>query len=131
MIAQLQTIIDDLKSSGNAGADDAPNDLPVHCAPFLRTVLDVVCDGQTPTPAQLLRLKDVTVELVDLLVDELKSNRDIWKPHRRSDQDNLNGLLFDRLMRLRPPLVDTDRAGVLADKLMEQARANHDKLVQV
>ena len=34
-------------------------------------------------------------------------------------------------MRLRPPLVDTDMAGVLADRLMEQARANHDKLVQV
>jgi type I restriction enzyme R subunit len=34
-------------------------------------------------------------------------------------------------MRLRPPLVDTDKAGVLADKLMEQARARHDKLVQV
>lgn len=40
-------------------------------------------------------------------------------------------LLFDHLMRLRPPLVDGDKAGVLADKLMEQARANHDKLVQV
>jgi hypothetical protein len=26
--------------------------------------------------------------------------------------------------------VDTDKAGVLADKLMEQARASHDKLVQ-
>ena len=33
--------------------------------------------------------------------------------------------------RLRPSLVDTDRAGVLADKLMAQARANHDKLVRV
>jgi type I restriction enzyme R subunit len=43
----------------------------------------------------------------------------------------LNGVLFDHLMRVRPPLVDADKAGVLADKLMEQARANHDKLVQV
>lgn len=40
-------------------------------------------------------------------------------------------IVFEHLMRVRPPLVDDDKAGVLADKLMEQARANHDKLVQV
>jgi len=34
-------------------------------------------------------------------------------------------------MRVRPPLVDAEEAGVLADKLMEQVSANHDKLVQV
>jgi len=130
VIAQLQKVIDELRS-GNAGAADAPGDLPEHCAPFLRTVLDVVCAGQTPTFAELLRLKDVTVELVDLLVQELQGNRGIWSPSKRADQDNLNGQLFEHLMRQRPPLVDADKAGVLADKLMEQARANHDKLVQV
>lgn len=130
VIAQLQKIIDELRT-GQAGAADAPGDLPEHCAPFLRTVLDVVCAGQTPTPAELLRLKDVTVELVDLLVQELQGNRGIWSPSKRADQDNLNGQLFEHLMRLRPPLVDADMAGVLADKLMEQARASHDKLVQV
>ena len=130
IIAQLQKIIDELRT-GTAGAADAPSDLPAHCAPFLRTVLDVVCAGRAPTSAELLRLKDVTVELVDLLVQELQSNRGIWSPHKRAAQDELNGYLFDHLMRLRPPLVDIDKAGVLADKLMEQARANHDKLVQV
>ena len=45
---------------------------------------------------------------------------------------NMDGLEFlAHLMRLRPPLVDSDKAGVLADMLMEQARANHDKLMQV
>lgn len=130
IIAQLQKIIDELRT-GTAGAADAPSDLPEHCAPFLRTVLDVVCAGQTPTSAELLRLKDVTVELVDLLVQELQGNRGIWTPSKRADQDSLNGQLFEYLMRLRPPLVDTDKAGVLADKLMEQARANHDKLLHV
>jgi type I restriction enzyme, R subunit len=48
------------------------------------------------------------------------------------DQENLrDGVLFEHVMRLRPPLVGTDKAGVLADKLMEQARANHDKLMRV
>jgi type I restriction enzyme R subunit len=130
VISQLQKIIDELRT-GKAGADDAPSDLPEHCAPFLRTVLDVVFPGQLPTPAELLRLKDVTVDLVDFLIQELRGNRGIWSPSKRADQDNLNGQLFEHLMRLRPPLVDADKAGVLADKLMEQARANHDKLVQV
>jgi type I restriction enzyme R subunit len=130
VIAQLQKIIDELRT-GEVGAADTPGDLPEHCAPFLRTVLDVVCAGQLPMPAELLRLKDVTVELVDLLVQELQSNRNLWSPYKRAAQDDLNGQLFDHLMRLRPPLVDVDVAGVLADKFMEQARANHDKLVQV
>jgi type I restriction enzyme R subunit len=130
VIAQLQKIIDELKS-GKAASSDAPGDLPEHCAPFLRTVLDVVCAGQTPMPAELLRLKDVTVELVDLLVQELQGNPNIWTPTRQPDQDSLNAQLFEHLMRVRPPLVDADKAGVLADRLMAQARANHDKLAQV
>ncbi len=130
VISQLQKIIDDLRT-GKAGRADTPSGLPEHCAPFLRTVLDVVCAGQAPTAAELLRLKDVTVELVDLLVQELQGNRDIWSPHKCAAQENLNSQLFEHLMRLRPPLVDTGKAGVLADKLMEQARASHDKLVQV
>lgn len=130
VISQLQTIIDELRT-GKAGSADAPSDLPDHCTPFLRTVLDSVCAGQTPTAAELLRLKDITVELVDLIVQELQSNRDMWSPHKRAAQEDLNTQLFEHLMRLRPPPVDTDKAGVLADKLMEQARANHDKLVQV
>ncbi|MFW0758329.1 type I restriction endonuclease subunit R [Pseudomonas sp. H11T01] len=128
VISQLQKIIDELRT-GKVGSADTPSDLPEHYAPFLRTVLDVVCVGQTPTAAELLRLKDVTVELVESLAQELQSNRNIWSPHKRAAQDELNGQLFDHLMRLRPPLVDADKAGVLADKLMEQARANHDKLV--
>jgi type I restriction enzyme R subunit len=130
VIAQLQKLIDELRS-GQASTADAPSDLPEHYAPFLRTVLDVVCAGRTPTPAEWLRWQDVTVELVDLLVQELQGNRNLWSPHKRAAQDHLNGQLFDFMMRLRPPLVDADTAGVLADKLLEQARAVHDKLVQV
>jgi type I restriction enzyme R subunit len=130
VIAQLQKLIDELRS-GQASTADAPSDLPEHYAPFLRTVLDVVCAGRTPTPAEWLRWQDVTVELVDLLVQELQGNRNLWSPHKRAAQDHLNGQLFDFMMRLRPLLVDADTAGVLADKLLEQARAVHDKLVQV
>lgn len=128
--AQLQSLINDMRT-GQAGGADGPADLPAHCVPFLRTVLDVVCAGSTPTPAERLRLKDITVELVELLAQELRSNRSIWSSNKRADQDHLSGQLFEHLMRLRPPLVDADQAGVLTDRLMVQARANHDKLVQV
>lgn len=130
LIAQLQTMIDELRT-GQAGAADTPSDLPIYCAPFLRTVTDVICAGAVPTDVELLRLKDVTVELVELLVQELQSNRNIWSPHKLAAQDELNGRLFDYVMRLRPALANADKAGVLADRLMEQARANHDTLVQV
>ncbi|KGS26875.1 type I site-specific deoxyribonuclease, HsdR family protein [Burkholderia pseudomallei MSHR7343] len=130
VIVQLQKIIDELRS-GKAATADAPGDLPEHCLPFLRTVIDVVCADAASTDVELLRLKNITVDLVDLLVQELQSNRNIWSPHKRAAQDELNGQLFDHVMRLRPPLVDADKAGVLADRLMEQARANHNKLVQV
>ena len=128
VIAQLQKIIDELRT-GTAGAQDTPAGLPEYCTPFLRTVLDVVVAAQTPTPAELLRLNEVTVDLVELLVQELKGNPKIWSPNKIPDQENLNGVLFDHLMRLRPQLADADKAGVLVDKLLEQARANHDKLV--
>lgn len=130
IIAQLQTLVDELRT-GQAGAADTPGDLPGHCAPFLRTLLDVICTDATPTATELLRLNDLTVELVDLLVQELQGNRNIWSPHKRAAQEALNGQVFDHLMRLRPPVVDADTAGVLADRLLEQARANHDRLVQV
>ncbi len=130
LIEQLQKLIDELRS-GQSGDTAATADLPEHYAPFLRSVLEVACAGAEPQPAELLRLKDVTVELVDLLVDELQSNRDIWSPRKKAAQEDLNGQLFEHLMRLRPPLVDGAGAEELADRLMEQARASHDKLMQV
>jgi type I restriction enzyme R subunit len=128
LVAQLQRVIDELKS-GQAARDDAPDDLPPHYAPFLRTVLDTVGKGGVPSPIELVRLKDVTVEVVDLIAQELGANRDIWAAHRRADQEGLSGTIFDFLMRLRPPLVDVDIAGALADRLLDQARASHEKLV--
>ncbi|HTO19991.1 MAG TPA: type I restriction endonuclease subunit R [Pseudomonas sp.] len=130
LVEQLQKIIDELRS-GQPSDDNAALDLPEHYAPFLRTLLDVVCAERDPQPAELLRLKDATVELVDMLVIELQSHRDIWSPRKRAAQDELGGQLFDHLMRLRPPLVDADTAGVLADRLIDQARASHERLMQV
>ncbi|NMZ77003.1 HsdR family type I site-specific deoxyribonuclease [Pseudomonas nitroreducens] len=130
LVIQMQKLIDELRT-GQASDDNVPVDLPEHYTPFLRTLLDVVCADNDPLPAELLRLKDVAVELVDLLVDELQSHRDIWSPRKRAAQEELSGQLFERLMHLHPPLVDMDKAEVLADRLMKQAQASHDKLMQV
>ena len=130
LVVQMQKIIDELRS-GQLSDDSTPLDIPEHYAPFLRTLLDVVSADADPQPIELLRLKDVTVELVDLLVDELQSHRDIWSPRKRAAQDELAGQLFDHLMRLRPPLVDTDKAGLLTDRLIDQARASHERLMQL
>lgn len=130
LVEQMQKIINELRS-GQLSDDNSPLDLPEHYAPFLRTLLEVVCADADPQPAELLRLKDVSVELVDLLVGELQSHRDIWSPRKRAAQEELAGQLFDHLIRLRPPLVDTDTAGVLADRLMDQARASHERLMQL
>lgn len=102
---QMQKIINELRS-GQVSDDNSPLDLPEHYALVLRTLLDVVCADANPQPAELLRLKDIAVELVDLLVGELRSHRDIWSPRKRAAQEELAGQLFDHLMRLRPPLVD-------------------------
>ncbi|VVM57894.1 hypothetical protein PS645_01099 [Pseudomonas fluorescens] len=130
LVIQMQKIIDELRT-GQVSDDSTSMDLPEHYTPFLRTLLDVVCTDAIPQPNELLRLKDVTVELVDMLVDELLSHRDIWSPRKRAAQEELSGQLFERLMRLRPPLVDMDTAEVLADRLMKQAQASHDRLMRL
>jgi len=130
LISQLQHMVDELRS-GAAKDGSVLDDVPEHCAPFLRTVLDVVCQGQTPTAAQLVRLKDITVDLVDLLVQELQSDPKIWTANKRAAQEDLKAQVFEFIMKLRPPLLDDARAGALSDALMDQARALHDKLVQL
>lgn len=130
LVAQLQKIISELRS-GQINDNTNTADLPEHYAPFLRTVLEVICAETDPQPAELIRLKDVTVGLVDMLIEELQSHRDIWSPRKRVSQEDLTSRLFDHLMLLRPPLVDIDTAGILADRLLDQARASHDKLMQV
>lgn len=127
-IKQLQKLIDQIRA-GTSENGDAPDDLPAYYLQFLRTLLSDVCGEQEPGPEQMMRLKDITVDLVDLLVQELQANPSIWQPHRRADQEALNGTLFEHLMRLQPPLMDTGRTEALADKLLQQARANHDELL--
>ena len=130
IVRQLQNMISGIRT-GHVNGECMPDGLSDCYVPFLRTILAEVYGDQDINSEKLVRIQAVTVDLVDLLIFELKSNRRIWSPSKRADQDSLNAMLFEHLMQLSPPLVGDEKAGILADKLMEQARANHDRLVQV
>lgn len=98
--------------------------------PFVLSLEEVYAE-QSPASDDLARVKDIAVELVDMLVQELHGHRNILSLHKRAAQGDLNGQILGVLMTRRPPWVDADTASVLANKLMQQARANHEKLVQV
>ncbi|HQF54514.1 MAG TPA: type I restriction endonuclease subunit R [Fibrobacteria bacterium] len=130
LVLQLQGMITEIRT-GIVNDEHVPADLPAHCAPFLRTVIDVACSGTDPSTQELLRLKDVTVELVSILVQEIQSDPRIWTAQKLSAREALSGLLFEHISRLRPPLVNDEKAGELADRLLEQAQANHNALMDV
>jgi type I restriction enzyme R subunit len=130
LVLQLHGIITEIRT-GSVVDENLPVDLPLHCAPFLRTVVDVACEGDEPSTLDLHRLKDVTIELVAILVQEVQSDQRIWTPQKMSAREALNGLLFEHISRLRPPLVDDEKAGELADRLLDQAQANHEMLMSV
>ena len=130
LLAELGRLADEVRSG--AGADEeASAAVPAHVAPFLRTVVSIVAPAGSPSAVEMARCQDVAVDLVDLIVAELQSNRNIWSVQKRAAQEGLNARLFDHVMRLRPALCSADQAGVLADRMVEQARANHDRLVQL
>jgi type I restriction enzyme R subunit len=94
VIAQLQKIIDELRT-GKAGAPIRRAICPSIARPSCVRFWTWCVHGPDAHAAELLlRLKDVTVELVDLLVQELQGNRGIWSPSKRADQDNLNAQLL-------------------------------------
>jgi type I restriction enzyme R subunit len=130
LLTELGKLADDIRSGAIADAE-TPAAVPDHVGPFLRTLVSTVSPNGTAGALEMARYQDVAVDLVDLIVDELQSNRNIWSVQKRAAQEGLNARLFDRLMRLRPPLCDAETAGVLADKLIEQARASHERLVQL
>lgn len=131
LLAELGSLTDEIRSG--ASANDEPSAaVPGHVEPFLRTVVSTVAPDGTPNALEMARYQDVAaVDLVDLIVDELQSNRNIWSVQKRAAQEGLNARLFAHVMRLRPALCSADQAGILADKLIEQARASHDRLVQL
>lgn len=130
IVEQLHLFIEENLRGSGADAD-TPKDLPEHYAPFLRTVTDVICRDKAPTEELKAKLTVITVAVVDLIIATLKSDPKIWEGRKKAAQDDLNGAVFTYLMSVRPPLVSDVVAGEVADKLLDQARATHEKLIKL
>ena len=113
--------------AGQMAPDDGLPDLPDHCGPFLRLVVDAAAGDEAITEIERKRLFDLTIELVDTIAAELVPN--FWRPNRQPAQDALNTRIFEVLMRSR--MMPTPQIEALVDKLMALARANHDRLMRV
>jgi type I restriction enzyme R subunit len=120
----LQGLVDEIRS-GSANHDDRLPDLPEHYGPFLRLLVDATVGDGAMADVERKKLVDLAVEVVDTITSELTPN--FWRPNRQPAQDVLNTRIFELLMRSR--LLPTPQIEALVDKLMELARANHEKLV--
>ena len=119
----LQGLAVEIKT-GRAAHDDRLPDLPEHYGPFLRLLVDAAVGDDAINDAQRKLYVDLTVDVVDTIAAELTPN--FWRPNRQPAQDALGTRIFEHLMKSR--LLPTARIEALVDKLMELARANHDKL---
>ncbi|MEJ7804829.1 MAG: type I restriction endonuclease subunit R [Telluria sp.] len=120
----LQGLVNEIRS-GYTDHDDRLPVLPEHYGAFLRMVVDTAVGDAAMTDVERKKLVDLTVEVVDTIASELTPN--FWRPNRQPAQDALNTRIFELLMRSR--LLPTPQIEALVDKLMELARANHEKLL--
>jgi type I restriction enzyme, R subunit len=125
LTAALQDVIDELRAGQVNVGDDLP-DLPAHYAPFLRLVVDAVAGTAMLGAREKQVLTELTVELVDMISAEITPN--FWRSSNRPAQDALGSRLFATLMRSK--VLPMAQIEALVDKLMELARANHDRLGQ-
>jgi len=93
-------------------------------APFARVLLEEMGAGDSPTEAQVKLASDVTIELVEHIQQEIRIV-DFWRnPHAQSV---LKGWVFDHLDRR--DVVHFKKARAVADRLVDLAKALHDRLV--
>ncbi len=125
LVTALQGEIDKLRS-GQAPVDGELPELPAHYGPFLRLVVDAVTGSAPSAPRERQMLVDLTVELVDTIRAERTPH--FWRPSNRPAQDALGSRLFELLMRAK--VLPMAQIEALTDKLLELARANHERLGQ-
>ncbi len=126
LVSALTAMTSEIRQ-GHVTHDERLPDLPEHYGPFLRLIVDTAVGDGTTTALHRQKWAALTVEVVDTIVAELVPN--FWRPNRQPAQDALATLVFERLMASRllpPPQLDA-----LVDKLMELARANHERLQTV
>jgi type I restriction enzyme R subunit len=123
-IAAMQGIVQELRA-GQASAGETLPDLPEHCLPFFRLLMDETGGAPEQSPERATVIMNLTIEIVDLIAGELTEN--FWRPNKKPDQDALATRIFEHLMKAG--IIEMDDADALVDKLMDLARANHRKLM--
>jgi len=73
-------------------------------------------------------LHEVTRNVVDRIIEELATNRSLWSSFKMADQENLRSEIFEIIFDAQIQGFGVDDAEALADQLMQQAKANDDKL---
>jgi type I restriction enzyme, R subunit len=126
LVSQLSGLVDDVRAK-RGGDQGTVSDVPEHVAPFLRSVL--AFKGDIANPIQLENVKDITVDLVDFIVGELKTVPNMWSSTRMADQESLAAQIFEQMQSVRPRLFTNTEADVLVKQLMDLARSNHATLV--
>ncbi len=122
----LQGLVEEIRGGQVAPDPDMP-DLPAHYGPFLRLIVDAAVGDRALSNAERKRMVDLCVEVVDTIVAELVPN--FWRHNRLPAQDALGSRVFEILMTSR--VLPTPQIEALVDKLMELARANHDRLMKL
>ena len=112
--------------AGQVAEDERLPDLPEHYGPFLRLMIDAAVGDALLSESEQQKLVGLSIEVVDMVAAELTPT--FWKPNRQPAQDALSSRVFELLMASR--LLPTPQIEALTDKLMELARANHDKLMK-
>lgn len=126
-IEQLQALIDELRS-GSTPADGTAPDIPEVYLPFLRTVFELCAAGPETNSEQLQAIHQMTVEIVDRIIEEVGSNRSIWNSFKLADQENLRSEIFEIIFDRRLNRFTVADAESLADQLIQQAKANDERL---
>ncbi|MGD9865817.1 MAG: type I restriction endonuclease subunit R [Pseudodonghicola sp.] len=127
IIEQLQAIVDELRSDVQPADENAP-DIPEVYLPFLRTVLEAcAADGATPQE-ELRAIHQMTRDVVDRIIEEICANRSIWSSFKMADQENLRSEIFEIILDRQLKGFSVTDAEALAGQLMQQAKANDDKL---
>ena len=128
LIKKLQQIIDEVTGTKTPN-DPLTNGMADHYAPFIRIVAAAHKQKDRAfTTEEIKAFQELTGEIVGMVVVEIQSNRDFWSPRKAADQEALNSRIFEHLTTAG---MDQDKAGILADKLMEVAKANTGKLMVI
>ncbi|MCU9847827.1 HsdR family type I site-specific deoxyribonuclease [Defluviimonas sp. WL0024] len=127
IIEQLQAIIDELRSHSQPN-DVTTADIAEIYVPFLRTVLEACSADDETSAEQLHTIHQMTMEVVDRIIEEICANRSIWSSFKMADQENLRSEIFEIIFDKQLKGFSVADAESLADQIMHQAKANDDKL---